>query len=60
MFACSIRRELVSTTYAMCLTDAVLCTMESIASPYIAFKGTYGVMHDVIDDVTNDVIKIEY
>ena len=35
---------------------AVLCTIEIIASPYIALKGTY----DVIHDITDDVIKIEY
>ena len=35
---------------------AMLCTIEPIASPYIAFMG----MYDIIDDVTDDVIKIEY
>ena len=39
---------------------AVLCTMELITPPYIAFKGTYDGIHDVIDDVTDGVTMMEY
>ena len=31
--------------------QAVLCTKELRAPPYIAFKGTYDIIYDVIDDV---------
>ena len=34
--------------------------MEPNASPYIAFKGMYDIIHDITNDATDDVIKIEY
>ena len=34
--------------------------MEPNASPYIAFKGMYDVIHHVISNITDDIIKIKY
>ena len=34
------------------LNHAVLCIKELSAPPYIAFKGTYDIIYDVINDIT--------